>query len=380
MSAPTKDPVASRLSADDLVPDEPLGGPTGRPISEADDLLHHRVIARKVAEVATSSNGKVNIALFGPWGAGKSSFNGLLAEELAVMAPDTRHITFDAWKSAGEGFRTNFLSELAGQIPRADRNISNQLFQTTTKVTFPLAGNLVAGKGRRWRILAMVGAVLGILFVLLPWLWTLIQNLLEPVTNFGNAMLANMQAWAGFAAGSTLLLVVIVGLIELSKVTVTRSTPSHVAQFSSLFDKLLATDRKRRFVVFIDELDRCGEEDVMTTLEGLRTFLGHERCVFALGGASRGPLSGPTVTDIPGAQARVYGVAYGELHERQLRMQSPGHLSCPQVKVASADQVAARRSDVRRHPSGTEQYLEGVLTSHTRERIVEVTSAGLGPA
>ena len=269
----------ARLSTVDLVPDEPLRGTSKRPIADGEDLLRHRVIARKVAELATSSNGKVNIALFGPWGSGKSSFNGLLAEELAAIDPNAHHITFDAWKNAGQGFRTNFLSELAQQIPKADRNISDQLFQATTRVTFPLVGKF---SGKKWVIAAAVIGILTGLFVVLPLLWTILQNAVHPVADFGAALRANMAAWAGFAAGSTLLLVVIAGLIELSKVTVTKSAPSHVAQFGALFDKLLNTDKKGRYVVFIDELDRCGEEDVMTTLEGLRTFLGHDRCVFVV--------------------------------------------------------------------------------------------------
>lgn len=271
----------SRLTAADLVPDEPLRGAGTKPIADSDDLLQHRVIARKVAELATSANGKVNIALFGPWGAGKSSFNGLLGEELAAIDPTARHITFDAWKNAGQGFRTNFLSELARQIPKADRNISDQLFQATTRVTFPLAGRFSGDRGTTRLGWAVVGFLLT-LFIVAPFLWTVFQNLLDPVDNFLASWWANISGWAGIAVSSTLLVVVGTGLIELSKVTVSKSTPSHVAQFSALFDKLVSADKKRRFVVFIDELDRCGEDDVMSTLEGLRTFLGHERCVFVV--------------------------------------------------------------------------------------------------
>ncbi|KAA9104754.1 P-loop NTPase fold protein [Microbacterium rhizomatis] len=92
----------------------------------------------------------------------------------------------------------------------------------------------------------------------------------------------NVVAWSGFAASSTFLLVVIAGLLEVSTVTVSRSTPSHVAQFSVLFDKLHNTDSKRRYVIFIDDLDRCGKKDMVATLERLRTFLGHDRCVFVV--------------------------------------------------------------------------------------------------
>lgn len=280
MSATTTTTDRTRLTAADLVPDEPLRGDK-KPIADSEDLLQHRVIARKVAELATSANGKVNIALFGPWGAGKSSFNGLLAEELAAIDPTARHITFDAWKNAGEGFRTNFLSELARQIPRADQNISDQLFQTTSRVTFPFAGKFAGERGTTKLAWTIIGFLLA-LFIIVPLLWTIFQNALDPVDDFLVAWWANITGWAGIAVSSTLLVVVGAGLIELSKVTVSKSTPSHVAQFSDLFNKLLSADKKRRFVVFIDELDRCGESDVMTTLEGLRTFLGHERCVFVV--------------------------------------------------------------------------------------------------
>lgn len=273
--------AGARLTAHDLVPDEPLRGAGKDPIADSQDLLHHRVIARKVAELATSANGKVNIALFGPWGAGKSSFNELLKEELKVSDPKARHITFDAWKNAGEGFRANFLSELARQIPKADNKISDQLFQATTKVSFPFA-NLLRGDHSGRGLLLIGGLILLGLFILLPLAWTGFQSLAEPVDNFLNAWLTNIGAWSGFAGSSTVLALVVITLVELSKVTVSKSAPSHVAQFSVLFDKLLNTDAKRRYVIFIDELDRCGKKDVMATLEGLRTFLGHERCVFVV--------------------------------------------------------------------------------------------------
>jgi len=266
-----------RLTEDDLVPDEPLRGAGRSPISDSQDLLHHRVIATKVAELATSASGKVNIALFGPWGAGKSSFNELLGEEIRASDPRVRHITFDAWKNAGEGFRTNFLSELAKQIPKADQKVSDQLFQATTKVTLPFLKGDYSGKWLAYRAMIIVGV-----FLVLTLAWTAFGNLLAPVDDFPAEWWQNIRASSGFAAGSTILVVVGAGLLELSKVTVSKSTPSHVAQFSVLFDHLLNTDRNARYVIFIDELDRCGKNDVMATLEGLRTFLGHERCVFVV--------------------------------------------------------------------------------------------------
>lgn len=273
--------VSSGLSARDLVPDEPLHAVGKESISDDADLLHHRVIARKVAELATSSNGMVNIALFGPWGSGKSSFNGLLGEELRALQPKTRHVTFDAWKNAGEGFRTNFLSELAKQIPNADQKISDELFEATTRVELPFTGPLARVKGGLARA-ALIAAFLLVLFIGAPLVWTIVANLMSPADDFLGRWWANITGFAGIAVSSTLLLVVSAGVIELSKVTVAKSTPSHVAQFSNLFEKLLKKHGDSRYVIFIDELDRCGETDVMATLEGLRTFLGHKQCVFVV--------------------------------------------------------------------------------------------------
>ncbi|MFK0402036.1 P-loop NTPase fold protein [Microbacterium sp. NPDC090225] len=264
------------LSAEDLVPDEPLGARASG-IGEKDDLLHHRVLARRTAELAVSSPGNANIALFGPWGSGKSSFNALLREELGKQSTKTQHITFDAWKNAGSGFRTNFLSEVAAQLD-ADVKISDKLFQATTSVQGPLSD-------RKWspraRFFILIGVLLGVFFGL-PALWTGVQLLSGIKRTYFSLFVENIGGFANMAAGGTLIVVVALAIIELSKVTVSKSTPSHVAQFGKLFEEILETKKKHRFVIFVDELDRCTPADVMATLEGLRTFLGHKECVFVV--------------------------------------------------------------------------------------------------
>lgn len=264
------------LSAEDLVPDEPLGTRTGS-IGAKDDLLHHRVLAQRTAELAMSSSGNVNVALFGPWGSGKSSFNALLREELSSHASKTQHITFDAWKNAGTGFRTNFLSEVAEQM-HADVKISDKLFQSTSSVRGPLT-DLQWSKRRR--IATLVSFLVGI-FLGLPAIWTVLHLILGMDREFPSLYSENIGGFASMAASGTLVVVVVLAVIELSKVTVSKSTPSHVAQFGKLFHEILNTKKNHRFVIFIDELDRCSPDDVMATLEGLRTFLGHPRCVFVV--------------------------------------------------------------------------------------------------
>ncbi|PPF14310.1 MULTISPECIES: P-loop NTPase fold protein [unclassified Rathayibacter] len=282
MNQAQESPAVSPLTPEDIVPDEPLQGVGRAAISAEQDLLHHRVIARRIAELAVSASGKVNVALFGPWGSGKSSFNALLKEELAAVDRSVGHITFDAWKNSGEGFRANFLSELARQISPKNDHIPDQLFQGTTKVSFPLGATYVSTKTRRIATSILLPLALLLLFLGGPLLWALAANAVEPSKSFVGLWWQNIQGWSAFGVSSTLIVVVLAGLIELSKVTVSQSMPSHVAQFSKLFDQLLAAGQSKRYVVFIDELDRCSPDDVVKTLEGLRTFLGDKRCVFVV--------------------------------------------------------------------------------------------------
>ena len=68
--------------------------------------------------------------------------------------------------------------------------------------------------------------------------------------------------------------------MELTRVTIEESEPSHTTQFRKLFNELLKDSGLKKLIVFVDELDRCSPSQLMQTLEGLRTFLGNERVVF----------------------------------------------------------------------------------------------------
>ncbi|MER6759906.1 MULTISPECIES: KAP family P-loop NTPase fold protein [Amycolatopsis] len=58
------------------------------------------------------------------------------------------------------------------------------------------------------------------------------------------------------------------------------SKPDSDEQFEALLADLVRDSRADRVVIFVDELDRCSSEDVVATLDAVRTFLGTDRCVF----------------------------------------------------------------------------------------------------
>lgn len=277
-----------RLTTEDLIRDEPLASITGGEIPPELDTLNHRAIARRVAELASVSVGQQNIALFGPWGSGKSSFYGLMKQELETFDSSTRVVHFDAWKNAGPGFQANFLSEIQGQV-NGDKSddAAISLFTTRRTVRLPFGfNNSDPARKRRWLWKICVSLVL--LFFGLPALWTLITFDASTQIPWIEQAVDNAVSWFGLAAGSSLLIAFVGILAEASKVTIEESSPSHVSQFGALFDRILSSRSigsprsSTKYVIFVDELDRCAPEDVMRTLEGLRTFLGHKQCVFVV--------------------------------------------------------------------------------------------------
>ncbi|MEE3849030.1 P-loop NTPase fold protein [Gordonia sp. LSe1-13] len=81
------------------------------------------------------------------------------------------------------------------------------------------------------------------------------------------------------------LVAVIVGPQVLQGAVVTTKRPPPVGadqfatRFNGLVDKVTA-GRRGRLVVFIDELDRCSPDDVVSTLVDLKTFLDQKDCTF----------------------------------------------------------------------------------------------------
>lgn len=269
---------ATALTEDDLLRDEPLDVIAGKSaISDDMDLLNHRSTAATVAQLVGTAKGHLNIAVFGPWGSGKSSFFGLLNLELKKLSKPPTVLRFDAWQNAGSNFQANFLASIAEQIGK--EGIEERLFSSRRSVRLPLGlGRLNRkGHGRLWVTLGVVAIVIA---GILPFIWTAVANLITPVDDFWSSFVANaLSFWSVTASGSILFLLFNLA-INIGKVDVEESKPSYVAQFRRIFDEVL--DKRGRYAIFIDELDRCSPDAVMDTLEGLRTFLGHDRCTFVV--------------------------------------------------------------------------------------------------
>jgi hypothetical protein len=238
----------------------------------ADDRFRHADLVAELAHLVDSREAQTNIALFAPWGSGKTGISKLLHSLLENLDEGQRYVYFDAFKHRDTPLRRSFLRAVAvgvGEDPVKVDELSKE------EVTQELGGS-------SWkRVATFVGAALligivlmGLLSLGLAWLRTE-----GPKESFGESFVNMFTRLSGVATLVAALIGVVVSGV-LGGVTATRKrTPlSEDDEFEDAFGKLAA--KAERLVVFIDELDRCSAGEVVETLETMRVFLDVPNCIF----------------------------------------------------------------------------------------------------
>jgi hypothetical protein len=267
-----------RIDPDDLIDDRTLDRVVPRGLIDSKiDSLGHQSIASQIAAIAELSSGSTNIAVFGPWGSGKSSLVALIRQALNQAPPAKRRrlVVFDAWRSTGENFQINFLSEISRAISaRLGKGIQRRLFESRRTLSLPF-GLSSWPRGVRFAVLALlivaVTLIAPIVYTLsqVGWQWDALK---------WTAVLENVKGWFSWAVSGTLILAVVGVASDVTRASVEEVAPNEVTQFRDLFNSLLWS--RRRYVIFIDELDRCSPKAVIEVLSGMRTFLDHKKVTF----------------------------------------------------------------------------------------------------
>lgn len=304
-AAEPEEPTPPTLTKADLILDAALKDKEG-------DKFGHTEIATIVGNLSAYVEMPVNIALFGPWGSGKSSLFSLIRGELLAQRkrdpdfPNVVAIQYDAWKFSGTPLKRTFITNAAEQLKLDKTEFRADLYENRSSLQLPLKE-----VRRQWkRLLNMVGITFVALVVgglLMATLWALGSMLPKSEWNnseFRHLWWEHLRDLGKYALIGFLPLIGGIGLLDFAKVTVTRSAPREDEEFQDAFDRLMenALNRKEepdeakqrksegqaefkqwdRVLIFVDELDRCAPDDVLETLIGIKTFLEHPKCVFVV--------------------------------------------------------------------------------------------------
>lgn len=273
----------SKLTAEDLIPDTRLREAGG-------DAFRHSAIAAEVAEVAAAAETPVNIALFGPWGSGKSSFYELLRNKLEDRDKGIRLVRYDAWKFGGASLKRNFLSNAASELGYHKKDTKGHefnlgLYETKKTVRFDPKQFLDNGRWKGYVYLLLLVFALTCVALTVTAAGTSIgkEDFTDELTKLAPGMFKFFFAGL-FALGAA------AKLLDGARIETQQNQPSEDEEFAALFKTLVERSTKESLipgrgkthtlVFFIDELDRCSKRDVVLTLSSLRTFLDQPKCVF----------------------------------------------------------------------------------------------------
>ncbi|MDX2399508.1 P-loop NTPase fold protein [Microbacterium algeriense] len=256
-----------KLPARELIDDKEVAG-----LDE--DRLGHDGVAQQLAELVCSIPTPSNVALYGPWGSGKSGIGNLLAMKLKTES-GVRFARFDAFKYAENPLRRNFVSVVATALGVKDARFHDDLYRgrTTTDFAVPMRK----------------------LFSLL-WIFALVVLVAVIVSSTAISIVASVQGKDVFAellrigtatlpatlvpASLLTAVIALVGKTFTSEKRVERAESDE--EFEKLLSDLVEKSGATRVVIFVDELDRCSSDEVVETLNAVRTFLGVSRCVFVV--------------------------------------------------------------------------------------------------
>ena len=268
-----------RLSSDDLIVDRALE-------AEDRDALDHLPVAELVAELVATSATPMNVALFGAWGSGKSSFAQLLKTALK-QHNKVELVTYNAWTFEGESLQRSFISSVANSLGFRERDdqgslqseniqFHSGLYERTRSARFNLA------RDDLYRITGIAAAVTIAVLLLLAVVvaltaWIVGADVVEQVVS---ALPALLPA----TAVTALLVTAVQQIVAGARVDVDTSAPTQ-EQFRERFRALVDKARRgglTRVVFFIDELDRCSSKQVVLVLGAIRHFFDQPHCVFVI--------------------------------------------------------------------------------------------------
>lgn len=275
---------AAVLSKADLIPDAALP-------DSVRDALKHDAVARVVADLVRKVDTPANVALFGPWGSGKSSLYGMIEERIKKDRQGTALVRYDAWKFGGNSLHRNFLAHVTDKLNLTERDLA-RVNGTTETSRLRLGLYLWRNKGSlgiAFAVALFVGTAWMLLSALAANKWGVgVTAPIEYKPALGKALPSSGVVFGAVIAGLLLSNQSLASAVEKR----TKPPLQEADQFFAAFEKMMERlTRKRwfykdkqndRLVVFIDELDRCQPSDVARTLTDLLTFLDHAKCVFVV--------------------------------------------------------------------------------------------------
>lgn len=273
--------------------------------ADYDDYGIHTRIAMLLKKLITSNKGGKTISLDGEWGAGKSTVIKLLEKELYSLDKNSFCIfSYDTWIHSSDPLRKAFLIEIIDKL--VDHNwVKNESKETNKFGKWDILKSKILGKIKVQKIesepnITQELKILIPILVALPICSSLFVSLVEGYLkdqyffiHWHNSILVLTILFGIVVFGPALYLAYALSNVDKAKKilsmfinkTVTDVTTTNILEpeattiefqeiFKEILDAALSTNKSRKLVIVLDNLDRLSnDEEVEEVLKLLRGFI-----------------------------------------------------------------------------------------------------------
>jgi len=253
-----------------------------------EDEFGHKNFALVLKDIIEKQKTPLNIGIFGNWGVGKSSivalYKKLIEDELVKKEKDTidttkiAFIEVPVWKYARkESLRNKFIFKIAKGLYADIDKLNEQVYGTRTLVSpLLLKPEYLFNELKKFKENISWG-FLGINVVIAVVIIYFLSKYFKIIST--TDVLSMIQTF--FISIIPSIVLFFIKAIQSAKVQISYPRFDCDEQFESKFIKIVE-DKKCKKFIFIDDLDRCSVDNVVGTLETIKTFLDIPSCVFVI--------------------------------------------------------------------------------------------------
>jgi uncharacterized protein YjbI with pentapeptide repeats len=217
-------------------------------------ILDFNLYRDAIVNIINNSYPKFTIGIFGDWGTGKTTLMNSINDELELQYKENVHtVWFDAWKYENEKeFALIPLLKTINYSIKDDKNEKKKKLKEALKeaaiFTLGVSSDIISSV-----ITNYAGRNVGTLF----------KRSLEDAT--------------------TKLIPKLKELNSLSEIDRNTIFYDGIENIQKAINELQTPDNPFRFVIFIDDLDRCSEDKILEILESIKIFLSLKGIIYVLG-------------------------------------------------------------------------------------------------
>jgi hypothetical protein len=220
-----------------------------------------------------------SIGLLGGWGSGKSSIKKFYTSELEERRSDIHCISFNAWRFGGEDIRRALLRYILLALGGTEREVDDEVYNHLHHM-FPVSRSKREIFKDYIPLLARVGSIVLIVLVVAVVIWAITRTFGEVNTTLFSivAVALSLVVSPALYAVVRLPLHSSVTRIELPKTSIEqyeRLVMKHLEKFSSGKSTVKGkkSDKYKKVLIFVDDLDRLSAEEMVDGLDAIRGFM-----------------------------------------------------------------------------------------------------------